>query len=100
VSLVFGFLAKEVVVGSMGTLLAAEEGVLGDAITAQLGWTPLIAFAFMAFCLLYLPCLATFGAIRGETNSWKWPLFSLFYTTAIAWIVATLIFQIGKLFMG
>jgi ferrous iron transport protein B len=100
VSLVFGFLAKEVVVGSMGTLLAAEEGVLGDAIAAQLGWTPLIAFAFMAFCLLYLPCLATFGAIRGETNSWKWPLFSLFYTTAIAWIVATLIFQIGNLFIN
>jgi ferrous iron transport protein B len=100
VALVFGFLAKEVVVGAIGTLFAVEEGVLGDAIAAQLGWTPLIAFAFMAFCLLYIPCMATLGAIRGETNSWKWTLFSLFYTTAIAWVVATLIFQIGSLFMS
>jgi len=100
VSLLFGFLAKEVVVGTMGTLFAAEEGVLGGAIAAQLGWTPLIAFAFMVFCLLYVPCVAALGAIRGETNSWKWPLFSLFYTTAIAWVVATLIFQVGSLFTG
>lgn len=100
VSLLFGFLAKEVVVGTMGTLFAAEEGVLGGAIAAQLGWTPLIAFAFMVFSLLYVPCVAALGAIRGETNSWKWPLFSLFYTTAIAWVVATLIFQVGSLFTG
>lgn len=100
VSLFFGLLAKEVVVGTMGTLFAAEEGVLGGAIAAQLGWTPLVAFGFMVFCLLYVPCVAVLGAIRGETNSWKWPLFSLFYTTAIAWIVATLIFQVGSLFTG
>ena len=101
VSLLFGLLAKEVVIGAMGTLFAAEEGVLGAAIAAQLGWTPLIAFGFMVFCLLYVPCVAALGAIRGETNStWKWPLFSLAYTTAIAWVVATLIFQIGRLFIG
>jgi len=100
VSLVFGFLAKEVVVGTMGTLFAAEEGALGGAIAAQLGWTPLVAFAFMVFCLLYVPCVAAIGTIKSETNSWKWPVFAIFYTTAIAWVVATLIFQIGSLFMG
>lgn len=99
VSLVFGLLAKEVVIGAMGTFFAAGEGLLGGALATQLGWTPLIAFAFMVFCLLYVPCVAALGAIRGETNStWKWPLFTLAYTTAIAWIVATLIFQIGSLF--
>jgi ferrous iron transport protein B len=98
VSLFFGFLAKEVVVGTMGTLFAAEEGVLGGAIAAQLGWTPLIAFAFMVFSLLYVPCVASIGIIRGETNSWKWPIFAIFYTTAIAWLVATLIFQVGNFF--
>ncbi|GAI97801.1 unnamed protein product, partial [marine sediment metagenome] len=46
-SLVFGFLAKEVVIGSMGTIFAVEEGILGGALIAQLGWTPLVAFAFM-----------------------------------------------------
>ena len=100
VSLIFGLLAKEVVVGTMGTLFAAEEGVLGSAIADQLVWTPLVAFGFMVFCLLYVPCVAALGAIRGETNSWKWPLFSLFYTTAIAWVVATLVFQVGSLFTG
>ena len=100
VSLVFGFLAKEVVVGAMGTLFAAEEGVLGSAIATQLGWTPLVAFAFMVFCLLYVPCIAAVATIKSETNSWKWPIFSVAYTTAIAWIAAVLIFQVGGLFVG
>ena len=100
VSLFFGFLAKEVVVGTMGTIFAAQGGLLGGAIATQLGWTPLIAFAFMVFCLLYVPCVASIGAIRGETNSWKWAGFAALYTTAIAWITATLIFQIGRLFIG
>ncbi len=100
VSLAFGFLAKEVVVGTMGAIFAAEEGILGGAIAAQLGWTPLIAFAFMVFCLLYVPCVAALGTIRSETNSWKWTGFAAVYTTAIAWIAATLIFQIGRLFIA
>lgn len=100
VSLVFGFLAKEVVVGTMGAIFAVEEGMLGGAIAAELGWTPLIAFAFMVFCLLYVPCVATIGAIRSETNSWKWAGFAAVYTTAVAWIAATLIFQIGTLVSG
>ncbi|MBT9160166.1 MAG: Fe(2+) transporter FeoB [Dehalococcoidia bacterium] len=99
VSLVFGFLAKEVVVGSMGTLFAVEEGVLGGVIAAQLGWTPLVAFAFMVFCLLYIPCMAATGTIRSETNSWRWAAFAALYTTAVAWIAATLIYQIGRLFI-
>ena len=100
VSLMFGFLAKEVVVGTMGTLFAAEEGVLGQAIATQLGWGPLAALAFMVFCVLYVPCVATVATIRSETNSWKWPLFTIFYTTATAWVAATLIFQLGGLFLG
>ena len=100
VSLAFGFLAKEVIVGTMGAIFAVEEGVLGGAIAAQLGWTPLVAFAFMVFCLLYVPCVASLGAIRGETNSWRWAGFAAVYTTVVAWITATLIFQIGRLFVA
>jgi ferrous iron transport protein B len=99
VSLVFGFLAKEVVVGTMGAIFAVEEGILGGAIASQLGWTPLVAFTFMVFCLLYIPCVAALGAIRGETRSWKWAGFAALYTTVVAWIVATLIFQVGSLFI-
>ena len=100
VSLIFGFLAKEVVVGTMGAIFAVEEGILGGAIATQLGWTPLIAFAFMVFCLLYIPCVASLATIRAETASWKWAGFAALYTTIVAWIVATLIFQIGSLVTG
>jgi ferrous iron transport protein B len=99
VSLIFGFLAKEVVVGTMGAIFAVEEGILGGTIAAQLGWTPLVAFAFMVFCLLYVPCVAALGAIRGETNSWKWTGFTALYTTAVAWVMAVLIYQVGSLFV-
>jgi ferrous iron transport protein B len=99
VSLIFGFLAKEVVVGTMGAIFAVEEGILGGTIAAQLGWTPLVALAFMVFCLLYVPCVAALGAIRGETKSWKWTGFTALYTTVIAWVMAVLVFQIGSLFV-
>lgn len=96
VALVFGLLAKEVVVGAMGAVFAVEEGMLGGVIASQLGWSPLVAFSFMLFVLLYFPCVAAIGAVRGEAG-WKWAGFSALYTTAIAWVVAVLVFQIGSL---
>lgn len=100
VSLIFGFLAKEVVVGTFGTLFSVGEEALGTTIMAQLGWTPLIAYAFMAFCLIYVPCVATIAVIKRETNSWKWTGFAVGYTMALGWIVAFLIYQVGSLFIG
>jgi ferrous iron transport protein B len=97
ITLIFGILAKEVVVGTFGTLFAVEEGALGAAIAAELGWTPLVAFAFMTMSLLYIPCMATIAIIRRETNSWKWTWFTIGYTVALGWMVATLIYQIGSL---
>ena len=99
VSLLFGFLAKEVVVGTMGAIFGVARGALGQTIAAQLGWTPLAAYSFMVFCLLYLPCIASINAIRAEAGGWKWAIFTAVYTTVIAWVVATLIFQIGSLFI-
>lgn len=97
VSLFFGLLAKETVVGTMGAIFAVKEGGLGVAIASQLGWTPLIAFSFMVFSLLYVPCVATIATIKAETNSWKWPAFTVGYELVLAWIMATLIYQIGRL---
>ena len=96
VTLMFGVLAKEVVIGTFGVLFAVEEGLLGQTIATQLGWTPLIAFAFMAMSLLYIPCVATIITIRRETNSWKWTGFVVGYTLFLGWLVATLIYQIGR----
>ena len=62
------------------------------------GVTPLIAFCYLLFVLLYFPCLATIAAIKNESGSWKWALFTAFYTTAVAWIVSAAVYQIGILF--
>ena len=99
-SLAFGFLAKETVVGSMGAIFSVKGGLLGGALMVQLGWSSLIAFVFMVFTLLYTPCIAAIGTLRSETGSWKWPWFSIAYTTGIAWVAATVIYQIGRVFTG
>ena len=99
VSLLFGFLAKEVVVGTMGAIFGVSSGNLGQTIASQLGWTPLAAYSFMVFSLLYLPCIASINAIRTEAGGWKWAIFTAVYTTVIAWVAATVIFQVGSLFM-
>lgn len=100
VSLLTGFVAKESVVATMGVLHgiaeAGEESV-ELATVLQASFTPLTAYAFMAFSLLYVPCMAAFATIKREMNSWKWTLFSAGYTTGVAWLVAFLIFQVGRL---
>ncbi|MEA3560811.1 MAG: nucleoside recognition domain-containing protein, partial [Candidatus Omnitrophota bacterium] len=54
-------------------------------------------YSIMVFVLLYLPCIAVIGVIKRETNSWRWPLFTIFYTTAIAWVAAFIVYQGGRL---
>ncbi|MDO0822514.1 ferrous iron transport protein B [Desulfosporosinus nitroreducens] len=100
VALLTGFIAKEAVVSTMGILHGVAEATESstDLITAlQTVFTPLSAYAFMAFSLLYLPCMAAFATIKREMNSWKWTLITVGYSTGIAWIVAFLIFQGGKM---
>jgi ferrous iron transport protein B len=97
VSLFFGFIAKEVVVGSMGTLYGVGEEGLSAVL--QGSFTPLSAYAFMVFVLLYVPCLVVLATIKRETNSWKWPAFTAVYLTAVAWIVSFIVYQ-GGLLLG
>jgi ferrous iron transport protein B len=100
VSLLSGFVAKEIVVSTLGVLHAAgdsaEEGELEKALAAS-GMTPLSALSMMVFVLLYLPCLATTSAIRRETGSYRWMLFSIGYSTTVAWVMAFLVYQAGRL---
>jgi ferrous iron transport protein B len=101
VALLSGFVAKEIVVSTLGVLYASgeneEEGALERALIAS-GMTPLSALSMMVFVLLYLPCFATTAAIRRETGSTRWMLFSITYSTAVAWLAAFLVFQGGRLF--
>ncbi|MEG6513694.1 ferrous iron transport protein B [Desulforamulus ruminis] len=98
VGLVAAFTAKEVLVSTMATIYAVgEETGLKEALIADSTFTPLSAFALMIFVLIYSPCLATLAVIKRETNSWKWPLFSSAYTTVLAWLMALLVFQGGRM---
>ncbi|MBX7077373.1 MAG: ferrous iron transport protein B [Methanobacteriaceae archaeon] len=97
VAVLFGVLAKEVVVSTFSSLFGvAETGVALNSAIAGI-FTPLSAYSFMAFVLLYMPCFATFATIKRETNGWKWPLVSAGMSCGIAYIVAFIIFQGGML---
>ncbi len=97
VSLIFGVLAKEVVVSTFGTIYGVGEDGGGIITALHDTFTPLSAFSFMAFVLLYMPCFATFGTIKRETNSWKWPIFTAVYMLVVAWFVSFIIYQGGSL---
>jgi ferrous iron transport protein B len=100
VALLTGFVAKEIVVSTLGVLYAVGEEAKSEALKSALlvsGMTPLAALSMMVFVLLYLPCLATTTAIKKETGSVGWMLFSISYSTAIAWMVAFWVYQGGKL---
>jgi len=95
-ALITGFLAKEVVVSSMNIIYHAPnmdslQGVMTQA------FTPLSAFTFMVFILLYVPCLATVGTIKKETGSIKWTFFSIIYALLLAYFISFIIYQGGKL---
>ena len=98
VAIIAGLAAKEVVVATFGTLAGMEEDD-EEGITNLVHdtFTPLSAYAFMAFTLLYTPCFAAIGAIKQETNSYKWPLTMCVITLVTAYVVSFLIFQIGGL---
>jgi len=99
VALLSGFVAKEIVVSTMGILYAADEEdseALKNALFSS-GMTSAAALAMMVFVLLYMPCLATLAAIRRETASLKWMIFSISYSTLLAWGMAFIVYQFGTM---
>ncbi len=98
VAIIAGLAAKEVVVATFGTLAGMEEDD-EEGITQLVHdtFTPLSAYAFMAFTLLYTPCFAAIGAIKQETNSYKWAATMCAITLVTAYIVSFLIYNVGLL---
>lgn len=107
-SIVSGLAAKEVIVSTVAVLADADQGgSLAEKLQNQVYtsgermgekvYTPLVAYSFMVFVLLYFPCVAAITAIRKEAG-WPWALFTLFYTTGVAWLISFAVFQIGSLF--
>ncbi len=89
VALLTGLIAKEAVVAALGILFTPEQ-VLSH-------FTPLSAYAFMTFTLLYTPCVAALGAIAREMHSWRWTTATVFYQIGVAYGFALLVFQGGRL---
>ena len=123
VSLLAGVGAKEIVASSIGVLYSGDDEIddddddddefsedtefsedsekytrLRQAMLRE-GITPMAAYAYLIFILLYFPCVATIVAIKNETGSWRWALFAASYTTVVAWITSALVFQIGSLLL-
>lgn len=96
-ALVSGITAKESVVSTLSVLTGASDAGLSIALQAM--FTPLSAYAFLAFTVLYMPCIAAFAATKRELGSWKEALLTVGYQTGSAYIVALLIYQIGSLFI-
>ena len=104
ISLLAGAAAKEVVASTMGVLynssdeeLDEEDDSLRISQLVRSNMTPLSAASMLIFVLLYMPCISTIIAIKNESGKWKWALFTVFYTIALAWVMSMLFFQIASL---
>lgn len=95
-SLFTGFLAKEAIISTMNIIyFVPDEASLQGLLAAY--YTPLAAYSFMAFILLYIPCLATVATIYKETASKRWTAFSITYALVIAYVLSLVIYQGGRL---
>jgi len=113
VSLITGAAAKEIVVSTMGVLyqtndmndgtqnlvekLKNEKYTSGENIGKPV-FTPIAAFTFLLFVLIYFPCIAVVAAVKKETGSWKWAAFLAIYTTGLAYVISLIVYQVGTAF--
>ncbi len=117
VGLITGAAAKEVVVSTMGVLFGTDPhhrsesrqtlGTRLQGATYSDGpragtkvFTPLAGISFLLFILIYMPCVAVIATVNRESGSWKWALFLIVYTTALAWILSFTVFQVGSLLIS
>jgi ferrous iron transport protein B len=114
ICLLTGIAAKEVVVSTMGVLyhVGENKGKSIEKLSEKLinasytegkqkgnkVYSPLVAFSLLLFILIYFPCIAVIAAIYRESGSFGWALFTIIYSTSVAWMVSFIVFQVGSLF--
>ena len=96
-ALLTGFSAKEAVVSTFAVLTGANTANMPSALASV--FSPLTAFSFLVFTLLYTPCVAAISAVRREMNSGKAAVGVVFLQTGVAWIVSFAIYHLGMLFV-
>lgn len=105
IALLGGFAAKEVLVSTLGTAYALgnvdpeESDSLRTMIREDPHWNKANAASLLIFVLLYAPCVVTIAAMRSETNTWRWPVFSLAASTVLAYVMAVAVYQVGRAFL-
>ncbi|MGD8520432.1 MAG: ferrous iron transport protein B [Desulfobacterales bacterium] len=101
IALIGGFAAKEVVVSTLGTAYSLgqvdpeESGSLSDTLAKDPNWTPLMALGLIVFTMFYSPCFVAVICIARESGTWKWGAFAMIFNTALAFVLAVLILQVG-----
>ncbi len=96
VSLLTGLVAKEAVVSTMSVLYGVSASA--DLATILTGvFSPVAAYAFLIFILLYMPCMSAFATIKREMGGWRWALGAAAFQTCLAWLTAFVVYHIGML---
>jgi ferrous iron transport protein B len=96
IALIFGFVAKEIVIGSLAVIYGLTGPALGSALSLQLDWVQ--AYSFMLFTLIYTPCLSAIATLKSESKSTGFTLFSLAWSLALAWLVSFAFYQGARAF--
>ena len=91
IALIFGFVAKEIVIGSLAVIYGLSGEALGGALAHQLDWVQ--AYSFMLFTLIYTPCLSTIATLKSESKDNAYTIFSILWSLGLAWLVSFLFYQ-------
>ncbi len=95
VALIFGFIAKEIVLGGLAVIYATKQDAgLASTIAREIDWVQ--AYSFMLFTLLYVPCLSTVAVIKAESKSIKFALMGVFWSLALAWVASFIFYQSAR----
>lgn len=99
IGLLSGVGAKELVVSTLSVLYTNDAEADSVSLRQRIPITPLVAFCYMVFVLIYFPCIATLVAIKQESGHWHWALFAACYTTVLAWVITYIIYKVGCLWL-
>jgi len=91
IALIFGFVAKEIVIGSLAVIYGLGGQALSNSLALQLDWVQ--AYSFMLFTLIYTPCLSAIATLRSESKNTGFMLFSIAWSLVLAWVVSFVFYQ-------
>ncbi len=91
IALIFGFVAKEIVIGSLAVIYGLNGEMLSGMLGHQLDWVQ--AYSFMLFTLIYTPCLSTIATLRSESKDWRYTLLTILWSLVLAWVVSLIFYQ-------